>query len=70
MTLRVEVFHWLDTAAARVRALLRSSGICGGQIGTGADFLRVLRFLLISIQLIALHSSSSIIIRGWYNRPH
>jgi hypothetical protein len=32
------------TAAARVRAQVRSCGICGGQSDTGAGFLRVLRF--------------------------
>jgi hypothetical protein len=36
----------LPTAAARVRAQVRSCGICGGQSGTGADFLRVLRIPL------------------------
>jgi hypothetical protein len=58
----------LSTAAARVRAQVRSCGISGGQSGTGAGFLRVLRFLLpILIPPVAPHSSS--IIRGWYNRP-
>jgi hypothetical protein len=38
------VSRWLPTAAARVRARVWSSGICGGQSGAGADFLRVLRF--------------------------
>jgi hypothetical protein len=32
------------TAAARVRAQIRSCGICGGQSGTGADFPRVFWF--------------------------
>jgi hypothetical protein len=46
-----------------------SSGICGGQSGTGAGFLRVLRFPLpIFIPPIAPQSPSSII-WGWYNRP-
>jgi ribosomal protein L37AE/L43A len=37
------VSHWLSTAAARVRAQVWSCGICGGQSGAGAGFLRVLR---------------------------
>jgi hypothetical protein len=40
------VSHWLPTAAALVRARVWSSGICGGQSGAGAGFLRVLRFPL------------------------
>jgi hypothetical protein len=36
----------LLTAAARFRTRFRSCGLCGGQSGTGAGFLRVLRFLL------------------------
>jgi hypothetical protein len=36
----------LPTAAARVRSQVRSCGICGGQSGTGADFLNVLRLPL------------------------
>jgi hypothetical protein len=31
--------RWLPTAAARVRARVWSSGICGGQNGAGAGFL-------------------------------
>jgi hypothetical protein len=38
--------RWLHTAAARVRARIWASGICGGQSGAGAGFLRVLRFSL------------------------
>jgi hypothetical protein len=60
---------WLPTAAARGRTRVWSCGICGGQIGAGAGFLRVLRFPLpIFIPPIALQSSSSII-WGLYNRP-
>jgi hypothetical protein len=40
------VSRWLPTAAARLRAWVWSSGICGGQSGAGAGFLRVLRFPL------------------------
>jgi hypothetical protein len=36
----------LPTAAARVRARVSSSGICGGQSGAGAGFLRVFRLPL------------------------
>jgi hypothetical protein len=57
----------LSTAAAR--AQVRSCWICGGQSGTGAGFLRVLRFPLpIFIPPTAPHSSS--ITRGGYNRPN
>jgi hypothetical protein len=38
----------LPTAAAPVRFQVRSCGICGGQSGTGAGFLRVIRFHLSS----------------------
>jgi hypothetical protein len=56
------VCHWLPTAAARVRVRVWSSGICGGQNGAGAGFLRVLRFPLpIFIPPIAPQSPSSII---------
>jgi hypothetical protein len=40
------VSRWLPTMAARVRSWVWSSGICGGQSGAGAGFLRVLRFPL------------------------
>jgi hypothetical protein len=50
----------LPNAAARVRAQVRSCGICGGQSGGGAGFLRVLRFpLRILIPPTAPHSSGS-----------
>jgi hypothetical protein len=62
------VGHRHPTAAGRVRAQVKSCGICGGQGGIEAGFLRVLRFSLpIPIPPTAPHSSS--IIRGWYNRP-
>jgi hypothetical protein len=62
------VSHRLSTTAAWVRAQVRSRGICGGQSGIGAGFLRALWSpLQILLPLTALHSRS--IIRGWYNRP-
>jgi hypothetical protein len=39
------VRRWLPTAAVRVR-IRAACGVCGGQSGTGAGFLRVLRFPL------------------------
>jgi hypothetical protein len=39
------VSRWLPTVAARVR-IHAVCGVCGGQSGTGADFLRVLRLPL------------------------
>jgi hypothetical protein len=39
------VRRWLPTAAARVR-VRAACRVCGGQSGTGAGFLRVLRFHL------------------------
>jgi hypothetical protein len=56
------VSRWLPTAAARVRARVWSSGICGGQSDAGAGFLRVLRFPLpIFIPPLAPQSPSPII---------
>jgi hypothetical protein len=56
------VSRWLPIAAARVRSRVWSIGICGGQSGTGAGFLRVLRFPLpIFIPPIAPQSPSPII---------
>jgi hypothetical protein len=58
----------LPTLAARIRAQVRSCGICGGQSGTRVGFLRVLRFLLpVLMPQTAPHSSYTI--GGWYNRP-
>jgi hypothetical protein len=69
LTIAQAVSRRIPIAAARVRAQVRSCGICGGQSGTGAGFLRVLRVpLLIRIPPTAQHSSS--IIRGWYKRPN
>jgi hypothetical protein len=39
------VSRWFPTAAAWFR-VRRVCGVCGGQSGTGAGFLRVLRFPL------------------------
>jgi hypothetical protein len=59
------VSHRLPTAAARVRAQVRSCGICGRQSDAEAGSLRVLRFPLpILIPSTVPHSSSSIIRAG------
>jgi hypothetical protein len=60
----------LPTAAAQVRSQVRSCGICGGQSGTEAGFLRIFRFLLPILILQTALYSSSCIIRGWYNRQN
>jgi hypothetical protein len=63
------VSRWLPNAAARARSRVWSSGICSGQSGAGAGFLRVLRVPpAIFIPPIAPQSPSPII-WGWYNRP-
>jgi hypothetical protein len=58
----------LITLVTSGEAQVKSCGIYGGQRGTGAGFLRVLRFPLpILIPPTAPHSSS--IVRLWYSRP-
>jgi hypothetical protein len=57
----------LPTAAARVRSRVRSYEICGGQSGTWAGFLRVLRFPLPI--LVPPNASCSSVFRDWYDRP-
>jgi hypothetical protein len=57
----------LPTTAARVRARVKSCGVCGWQSGTGVVVLRVIRLLVPSS--LPIPSQSSSIIRGWYSRP-
>jgi hypothetical protein len=63
------VSNRLPTAAARVRAWIRSCRIYGGRSGIGASFLQVFRIPLLIISTTAKHSSTSIIL-GWYNRTN
>jgi hypothetical protein len=63
------VSRWLPTAAAQVRSRVWSRGICGGQSGTGAGFLRVLRFPLPIFIPPNSPQSLSPIIWGWFIRP-
>jgi hypothetical protein len=54
------VSHWLPTAVAQVQAQVWSCGICGGQNGARAGFLRVLQFPLpIFHQLLHNHQHLS-----------
>jgi hypothetical protein len=59
------VSRWFPTVAAwvRVRAVC---GVCGGQRGTGAGFLRILRFPLPNHR--SANFSIIIITRGWHKR--
>jgi hypothetical protein len=43
-TIAQAVSRCIPTTAARVQSRVWSSGICGGQSGAGAGFLRVLQF--------------------------
>jgi hypothetical protein len=61
------VSRWLPTAAARIRSRVLYSGICGGQSGAGASFLRVLRFPLPIV--IPPNSPLSKTPGAGYNRP-
>jgi hypothetical protein len=54
------VTRWFPTAAARVR-IRAACEVCGGQSGTGAGFLRVLRFPPPVIQPVFLHDHSGTI---------
>jgi hypothetical protein len=58
--------YLMSSAVARFRAQVRSCGICDGQSGTGAGFLRVLRFPLPILIPPTASDSSSSVIRGWY----
>jgi hypothetical protein len=60
---------FISHSDGRVRTQVRSCEVCGGQSGTKADFLLVLQFHLLILNLpTAPHSSS--IIRGWYNEQN
>jgi hypothetical protein len=58
----------LCKSEARVGAQVRSYGICGGQRGTGAGFLRIIRFSMSPVHLAAPQSATSAV-WGWNNRP-
>jgi hypothetical protein len=58
------VSRWLHTSVARVRAQVRSRGICGAQSGTGAGYFRVFQFPLTILIPPTVPQSSSCSIRG------
>jgi hypothetical protein len=62
------VGHRFPTAAARVRAQVRSCVICNGEKRTRAGFLRVLRFSLPILIPLTTPNLLSTIIRDRYNR--
>jgi hypothetical protein len=62
------VSRWLPTPAAPGRTPGESCGICGGQSGAEAGFLRVLRYPLANFIPPISPQSPSPIIRSWYNR--
>jgi hypothetical protein len=66
-TIAQAVSRRLPTAAAWVRAQVRSCGICGGQSGIGADFLRELRVPLTIPFIPPTAPHSSFIIWDWCN---
>jgi hypothetical protein len=49
------VSRWFPTTASRIRARVRSCGICGGQSGIVAGFLRVLPSNSCSTIIIVYH---------------
>jgi hypothetical protein len=57
-TIAEAVSRWLPTEAVRVQSRVWSTGICGGQSGVGAGFLRVLQFPLPLIPPNSLSSQS------------
>jgi hypothetical protein len=62
-TIAQTVSRRLPTAASRVRARVKKCGICGGQRGSGAGFLLMLRF---SLPLI--HPSNCSTVIEWERR--
>jgi hypothetical protein len=63
------VSRQLPTVVAQLRSWVRSSGICGGQSGTGANFLQVLQFPL-PILILPTASYSLIILSSMPHSLH